>query len=1822
MTMLALALPVLRAQHQLSDLGRPDVLWSEDVSRQLIARDYVSAHDGAVVQRAMPSIPDKTAYAFLLDNQDVPEHMGIISFQLLKPDAYTMLSNDDWSSVVYAGIYIDDTYYAYIVRINLASGATFPERVASFNFETGEWRTVCELDAPGGTSISDFAYDHSTGKLYATQNSGMFQTTLYEFSLEDGSMTPVCVMNGTYMMAIACTYEGEMYGIGTGGGLYKIDTSTGGLTLVGNTGYMPWYVQSMEFDHTDNTLYWAGADAEHTFLATVDVTNAATVEIGVFEQGCNVTGLYVPFTRSLPGTPGEPLELVVMPGQKGELYADLQWTNPLADPFGDALSGTMGIKIYNAGEMVADITGKAPGEKCSYRHNGAKAGEQEYRIVMYNDKGTGEDKRTTVWIGEDYPGAPCDLSINAFNGTVQLSWDVPDVGVHGGWVNKAGLTSSVWRQPDNALVVDGETAYDYVDAGLDKTGHWSYRIVVAAQNGNEAEAVTDEIVAGPGLELPLFEDFQDDDAMDLWTVHNANGDTLLWEHTNFTYDHGARYLQYIRSYYDSADDYVIAPPVRLYAGRDYRVSLDAKIKRMHLMTTEKLRVFVSHSPTLGAEAETVGEFTLGDYDTAWGTREFVYSPEADGVYYIGVYLYSDADQSYVCLDNVRIEELFYYDLEVTALNGPHSALAGMNSTYEVTVHNKGSMPSQSFQVRLVDGEGTPLTETVDVDNPLQPDESATFQVVLNPDEVGDLQVYANVVYPIDGDQSNNTTAAPFEVSVLQPGDYSIKIGESIDNVIFPFMQSNPNTVWTQSIYLGSEINSSGGLISKMEWYGGGFAVYPASFPVKIYLANTDKTELASGTSVPTTEMTLVYEGVLTFVDAQQTEMPVEFTTPFLYDGSNLAVHIERGGTGEEIVGWDGGFSVFYPQGDKNITLTNDGFRQSRYKYKPVVTMFIDATGNSVGGRVTDTNGAALPGVDVTITENGLTTTTGDDGTYRFDLVNQGIYNIEYSLYGYEVQVREVEISGEQDQPVTVDVELAKMETVDCTVAVTDGLNPVRDAQVSLEGYDSRTVTTGADGNAVFEGLVCGDYTVSVDAVDYEPYADDITVSGGGLQSASLSCELQPVAYVVDDFACEASDAPVLTWKQPVRIAERRYDDGVATTRAGSTPSGGPADKAVFGIIEENPGTLKAVSWYLVETEGKTSRSVNLYVFERNADGSPKNVPAMTIMGIESTVNEWFSYNLDEPYTADEGFFVALSCSDEYLGLGVDGSYFNPTPEYPNRETLQYYSYDYTQQYYFAGIWYKGNFMIRLDMADQVPQTPASIALLRGYNVYRFHSADRGEQASWTRLASETDAVTFTDVDLASQPQGYYQYAVTAVWKNAVESAPAFSSVVAKDMATDVTIRFTTDVKAEDALDGTSLMLVATDGSDYEYAAQLSGGARQHTFTRVSKGTYRLTVVNPRFETLGTELQPDEEDAYAYDFKLDEKLTPPVNLTATEDEDESGLYHLQWNLTSNIFEDFESHEDFALNSAGDLGWTYLDNDDNQYSYGLSSNGEQVVYDNWGARAAYIIFNPTATEPRCDADGNINAYSGDKFLGSFSSSAGQNDDFIISPELFFDEDFAFSFYARSYTDSYGTDRMMAGYSLTDTEPESFIWLNDGGFTSVPAYMWSYYSYTVPAAAKYVAIRCVSNDSFLFMVDDISIGSGEAKPYGTYAENFEVYLDGAKVAETTDNAYALQVGDGQHVVGVKAIYETGESELAQVTVGGQSSISEAVAVAVTFHDKALWFDGVAATVAVYSADGVVVVNERQAEDVVDLSHLSPGVYVAVVVMDGERHIVKFII
>src|SRR5688572_21876132 len=61
---------------------------------------------------------------------------------------------------------------------------------------------------------------------------------------------------------------------------------------------------------------------------------------------------------------------------------------------------------------------------------------------------------------------------------------------------------------------------------------------------------------------------------------------------------------------------------------------------------------------------------------------------------------------------------------------------------------------------------------------------------------------------------------------------------------------------------------------------------------------------------------------------------------------------------------------------------------------------------SIAGVVRDRNGGVLPGVTVTtIPQSGgmvRHTTSGSDGSYRFDKVSDGVYRVDFDLHGFEL----------------------------------------------------------------------------------------------------------------------------------------------------------------------------------------------------------------------------------------------------------------------------------------------------------------------------------------------------------------------------------------------------------------------------------------------------------------------------------------------------------------------------------------------------------------------------------------------------------------------------------------------------------------------------------------------------------------------------------------------------------------------------------------------------------------------------------------------------
>src|SRR5687767_10484465 len=67
------------------------------------------------------------------------------------------------------------------------------------------------------------------------------------------------------------------------------------------------------------------------------------------------------------------------------------------------------------------------------------------------------------------------------------------------------------------------------------------------------------------------------------------------------------------------------------------------------------------------------------------------------------------------------------------------------------------------------------------------------------------------------------------------------------------------------------------------------------------------------------------------------------------------------------------------------------------------------TTGEIIGRVTDEQGAVLPGVTVTLTGAGVagtpTVVTAETGTYRFPLLPPGTYDLEYTLGGFNTLKR-------------------------------------------------------------------------------------------------------------------------------------------------------------------------------------------------------------------------------------------------------------------------------------------------------------------------------------------------------------------------------------------------------------------------------------------------------------------------------------------------------------------------------------------------------------------------------------------------------------------------------------------------------------------------------------------------------------------------------------------------------------------------------------------------------------------------------------------------
>lgn len=196
-----------------------------------------------------------------------------------------------------------------------------------------------------------------------------------------------------------------------------------------------------------------------------------------------------------------------------------------------------------------------------------------------------------------------------------------------------------------------------------------------------------------------------------------------------------------------------------------------------------------------------------------------------------------------------------------------------------------------------------------------------------------------------------------------------------------------------------------------------------------------------------------------------------------------------------------------------------------------------------------------------------------------------------------------------------------------------------------------------------------------------------------------------------------------------------------------------------------------------------------------------------------------------------------------------------------------------------------------------------------------------------------------------------------------------------------------------------------------------------------------------------------------------------------------------NAQTVLFEDdFESYEDFIIDGVGD--WMLVDVD------GLGTySGGGGEFPNQFDPKSFMVFNPF-TSFVINADGSEGETrnfdpvdGGERYMGAWASNGGANDDWMISPPITLGStNNILEFDHKSLSDTYGYEVFnVLIYVGEDTPTTSDFTMLDEGLVSDSWMTWLQYSKNLDDYAGQtvrIAIECVSNDAYMFMVDNFKV------------------------------------------------------------------------------------------------------------------------------------------
>jgi len=605
--------------------------------------------------------------------------------------------NGEYGSAYYDGKYMvltpDKDTYGDLRSINLTV------------YDASDWRQLGATTAQDNyVRAFDLDYDASTGRIYGcfntTDNVAYFGYMTPPQSSAD-QLAPVKIADVDQVWyGFAINAAGEMYAVSKTGTLLKVDRQTGAATTVGETSVNTTYLCSATFDKATGALYYTPNTDSYSRLYSIDPATATATKVCDIPGYSQLVGIYLPEPEAADKAPGGVRNLKA--SFTGiSLSGTVGFTAPSTLYDGSGASGSVNYTVTVDGEAVStgSTTYNSPVE---VPVSVDAPGRYTFGAYMTNDAGAGPKTSVQAYVGPDVPEAPTSAKLTYSKATseMKLTWKAPSKGLNGTTLDPASLTYTVKCYPSGKTTtgISGTTYTETVEMP-DALTDFYYTVSAVCGEYTSEPATSNTLTIGI-VEPPYSISFKTPGDIDLCTVIDANKDYTKWEYTE-------NYGGCVKVRYNITkvmDDWLVLPPMRLSAGKSYKVSFKAGTND----SSVKERIEVLAGTEDVAESMTIAVVPPTEIDKQFKdggvmVEGYMVAP-ADGIYYIGFHGISDKDQNWLCLGDVAIAA------------GLNIGTPGLATDFTVTPDPAGALTADiSFVTPDTDSDGKKLLSLTRMD---------------------------------------------------------------------------------------------------------------------------------------------------------------------------------------------------------------------------------------------------------------------------------------------------------------------------------------------------------------------------------------------------------------------------------------------------------------------------------------------------------------------------------------------------------------------------------------------------------------------------------------------------------------------------------------------------------------------------------------------------------------------------------------------------------------------------------------------------------------------------------------------------------------------------------------------------------------------------------------------------------------------------------------------------------------------------------------------------------------------------------------------------